>query len=52
MAKFKHEEDIRGYCILSNEDLDALHEATLTSWRTTVFRFMVMKPGNLQCSRL
>ena len=29
MAKFKHEEDIRGYCILSNEDLDALHEATL-----------------------
>lgn len=29
MGKFTHETDIKGYCILSNEDLDALHEATL-----------------------
>ncbi len=29
MKKFKYEEDIRGYCILGNEDLDAIHEATL-----------------------
>ncbi len=29
MAKFKYEDDIKGYCILGNEDLDALHEATL-----------------------
>lgn len=27
--KFKYEDDIYGYCILRNEDLDALHEATL-----------------------
>lgn len=27
--KFKHEQDIYGYSILRNEDLDALHEATL-----------------------
>ncbi len=29
MAKFRHEEDIQGYCILRNEDLDALHQSTL-----------------------
>ena len=29
MGKFTHETDITGYNILSNEDLDALHEATL-----------------------
>lgn len=29
MSKFKYEEDIKGYCILSNEDLDAIHESTL-----------------------
>ena len=29
MAKFKHEVDIYGYHIFRNEDLDALHEATL-----------------------
>ena len=29
MGKFKYEEDIYGYCILRNEDLEALHEATL-----------------------
>lgn len=29
MAKFTHETDITGYNILTNEDLDALHEATL-----------------------
>jgi len=29
MAKFKHEHDIYGYHIFRNEDLDALHEATL-----------------------
>ena len=29
MGKFIHETDITGYNILSNEDLDALHEATL-----------------------
>jgi trimethylamine--corrinoid protein Co-methyltransferase len=29
MTKFKYEEDIRGYHILSNEDLEAIHEATL-----------------------
>jgi trimethylamine---corrinoid protein Co-methyltransferase len=29
MAKFRHEEDIQGYCILRNEDLDALHASTL-----------------------
>lgn len=29
MSKFKHEEDIKGYCILGNDDLDTLHEATL-----------------------
>lgn len=29
MAKFTHETDIQGYCILSNSDLDALHEATV-----------------------
>lgn len=29
MAKFKKEEDIYGYCILRNEDLEAIHEATL-----------------------
>lgn len=29
MTKFKHEEDIQGYCILGNDDLDAVHWATL-----------------------
>ena len=29
MGKFTHETDITGYNILSNEDLDALHESTL-----------------------
>ncbi len=29
MTKFKHENDIYGYHILRNEDLDAIHEATL-----------------------
>lgn len=29
MGKFKHEDDIYGYHILRNEDLDAIHEATL-----------------------
>lgn len=29
MSKFRYEDDIHGYCILRNEDLDALHEATL-----------------------
>ena len=27
--KFKHETDITGYCVLRNEDLDAIHEATM-----------------------
>lgn len=29
MAKFRHETDIYGYCILRNEDLEAIHGATL-----------------------
>lgn len=29
MGKFKHDDDIYGYHILRNEDLDAIHEATL-----------------------
>ncbi len=29
MPKFKHEDDIQGYCILGNEDLDAIHQSTL-----------------------
>jgi trimethylamine--corrinoid protein Co-methyltransferase len=29
VSKFKYEDDIYGYCILRNEDLEALHEATL-----------------------
>jgi trimethylamine--corrinoid protein Co-methyltransferase len=29
MRKFTHETDIQGYCILSNDDLDALHGSTL-----------------------
>ena len=29
MSKFKHEDDIQGYCILRNEDLDAIHQSTL-----------------------
>ena len=27
--KFKHETDIYGYCVLRNEDLDAIHESSL-----------------------
>jgi len=29
VSKFRYEDDIYGYCILRNNDLDALHEATL-----------------------
>ena len=29
LKKFTHETDILGYCILRNEDLDALHASTL-----------------------
>ncbi len=52
MGKFKHEDDIYGYHILRNEDLDAIHEATLDLMKDFGLHSRRRGTGDLQCCGL